>query len=157
MFGLEFTSKFPFIQKTKISYLKFEIGDNNELRDFQILIKKYRTLLLENQVPINKIRFVAQPTFMYDIDKDVINPKYHVMLPIDKKTGVMNANYPIIEINKPEKIITISVNTYKYKDNYKLLKEKLKGTKKGIVIYYIDYDTIRFSILDEEVEKYNLS
>ena len=153
MFGLEFSSNFPFIKKKKIRYVKFEVG---VVKGYEILIKDYRKMLLENQIPINKVRFVFQPTFTYDIDGDVVNPKYTVMLPVDIKTGAFNNNYPTIEIGKPKNIMMISVKSYMYQDNFAFLREKIKKTKRGIVMYRpIDtFDNrMRIADLDEEVSQ----
>lgn len=156
MFGLEFTSKFPYLRKIVVRYQNFELGDSDEFDYYQSFVKEYRKILLENQVPINKVRFVFKPTFTYDVDNNVVNPKYNIMLPIDQNTGIMSSNHPIIEIGKPEHLITVSVKTYKYLDNFALLKERLKKNSRGIVIYQIDYDAVRFADLDEEVLNYNI-
>lgn len=154
MFGLEFTSKFPFIRKIKIIYKKCDVGGNDMLKYYESEIKINIKVLLDNRVPINKVRFVILPTFTYDVDNNVINPKYVVMHPTDQYTGIVSKNHSIIEIGKPENLITISVRTLSAINNYTLLKEILKKSKRGIVVYYVRDHMVRFADLDEEVEHY---
>jgi hypothetical protein len=161
MFGLEFTSKFPFIRITGIvKYVNQHA--NAEINSYQKnLINLNRNLLLFNQVPINKIRFVFQPTFIYEVDADRVNPEYDVLTPTNRITGNVISSLPKIEMNKPLNIIYITVNTYRTINNYDLLKQLLKKSKRGVVIYISDVesvnnDMIRFINLDEEIINRNI-
>lgn len=139
MFGLEFIKKFPFIRKIKIRYVEKKLNtDNNKPDNFESLVHLNRNILLQNQVSINKIRFVYQPTFTYDVDNNNINPNYTIMHPVDNDGFNVNT-YPIIEIGKPKNIIHVSVNSYKTFNNFQYLKEVLKSSKRGIVIFICDY------------------
>jgi hypothetical protein len=170
-----FISEFPFIKfKKRFSpneYMRVpSMPLNLNLKD-KTLITRNRHLLSLNQIPLNKIRFVFQPAFSYDIDKDVINPQYETFIPLRKDgSGLFDNKAPVIEFGKPEKLVMIVVNNYKVNDNYVFIKQLLKNSKRGIVIfladdigekisseykYYVDSEIIRLSDLDEEVEKYS--
>jgi hypothetical protein len=159
--------------KSKTVYHKHTVGTEVIDKKMRDIIHYNRNLLLDNRVSINKIRFVFQPVFTYDVDKDVINPKYEIMLPFDYKTGQFRNNEPIIEIKKPENIIGITVDTYKFDNNFAQLKEILKNSKLGIVIFIyddtilnpftkneipykfgVDTDIIKYADLDEKVREY---
>jgi hypothetical protein len=130
----------------KTVYEKYTLG-GGELSDHQkSLVKLNRNLLLENQVPINKVRFVFGPTFTYDVDKDVINPKYEAMLPLNGTTGLFQKKAPVIEIGKPEKLITISVESYKVNDNYELIADMLNYGKRGVAIFIVDEMVANFIV-----------
>ncbi len=174
IFITRFVEKFNFF-KGKIVYQKHSLGTDVINAKQKELITKNRNLLSDNRVPLNKIRFVFQPTFTYDIDNDVINPKYDILLPVRGDDGLYDKNSPVIEIGKPKNIIMASVLTYETPDNYQLLKQILKHSKRGIVIFIadesvadfktgelvdykfsVDDERIRFTSLDDEVLKYNI-
>jgi hypothetical protein len=177
-----FSLRYPYVKlekykpfKKKIIYKPYDMGDNvvndEALRE---LVKKNKELLLNNQVPIAKIRFVFQPSFTYDIDNDVINPKYQVMLPLDEKSGLFVNNAAIVEIGKPANLMKVNVRNYRTDDNYAYLKSILKYSKNGLAVYIgtdnqinyftgvadhvkfsVDCEVIRFANLDEEIETHN--
>jgi hypothetical protein len=177
-----FSLHYPYVKiekfrpfKKKIIYKPYDIGGDSIVNDMMLreLVKWNKNILLDNQVPINKVRFVFQSSFTYDVDGDIINPKYRVMLPVDEKNGLFVNNAVILEIDKPKTLIKIVVKSYRTDDNYAYLKAVLKYCKRGIVIYIgesdkIDYFTgeadphkfsvdgeiIRFANLDEEVQEY---
>ena len=150
--------------KDKTMYEKHTFGNDGIYHnDLLTLINKNKTYLLDNNVPLNKIRFVFQPTFNYDVDKDIINPKFDVLFPINGNNGLFCKDKPEITINKPKNLITIAVDSYRFDDNYKFIKDCLKSTKRGIVIYISDYpnnefcvddDVIRMSIIDMEINNH---
>jgi len=161
--------KYINIFKNKVVYEKHTIGNNGVAPDsHKELIKANKQLLLDNQVPINKIRFVFQPTFTYDVNNNIINPKYDIMLPINGNTGLHAKDHPIIEINKPN-IKMIRVNSYDVDDNYEFIKNLIKKSKLGVVImlanevvtlfdgreeqyfFSVDSEVIRLINLDEEI------
>lgn len=173
-----FSLHYPYVKiekfrpfKKKIIYKPFDMGGDSMSNDeiMRELVRKNKALLLNNQVPINKIRFVFQPTFTYDVDKDVVNPKYQVMLPVDEK-GLFVKDAVVVEIGKPENIIRVNVRSYRTDNNYEYLKAILKYCKKGVAIYIgtdnqvnyftgepdhvkfsVDCEVIRFANLDEEI------
>jgi hypothetical protein len=138
-----FISKFPFL-KFKKRYIPHEyvrIPTNSTiLREKEkTLIAKNRQLLSLNQISLNKIRFVFKPTFTYDVDHNIINPHYETFMPLRKDgSGLFDNNAPVIEINKPKNLISIGVDTYKTDDSYALIKQMVKKSKKGIVIFLAD-------------------
>jgi len=146
MFIPIFVSKFPFVRFEKIDVFKHKIVyakqrmSKTELTEKQReLIKYNRNLLLDNQISLNKIRFVFSPNFIYDKDNDVICPEYTIMLPLRETNGSFDNNSPIIEINKPQNLVNVSVNNYKvYDDNYLFLRQLTRNTINGIVIYLAD-------------------
>ena len=156
--------------KKKIVYKKHTLGSNTRQAWQKELIRKNQNFLSANQVPINKIRFVFQPCFQYDIDADKINPVYDIMFPIRTDTGLFVKDSPIIEVGKPLNLMTIGVGNYQMADNYAYLKETLKRCKLGIVIFIndetvpnfetgepmpykfsVDDEAIRFAVLDDAV------
>jgi len=160
-------------RKSPNEYKREKIGDIKPNKEQQGLIKRNRELLSHNQVPLNKIRFVLNPMFSYDIDKNEINPKYEVMIPLRTDgSGLFDKDAPIIEIGKPDKIMSVCVNSYRVDDNYKFIKETLKKSKRGIAIFImdemcvnmngttepyhssVDSEVIRFINLDDAVELY---
>ena len=175
-----FIPQFPYVRfkeinlfKGKTMYEKHTMGGHVLDSKHKRLIHDNQNLLLEHQVPINKIRFVFQPTFTYDIDKNVINPVYHAFLPINGNNGLFAKDEPVIEVGKPEHLITVFVGSYKMEDNYAYLKETLKRCKKGVVImlddeiiyhyrtneskpyeFIVDDEVIRFAVLDDAIEHY---
>jgi hypothetical protein len=154
--SLQFSFKFPFItfKKKIIVYEKHTTGDNLTPVN---LIKINRDLLLDNQVPINKIRFITTFEFEYDVDNDIINPKYDILLPVNLDNGLVDKSEPIIEVKKPMNSIKVMLNLYEPNDNYQMIKSIVKKSKRGVVIgLYDGYDVNSYIIslidLDEAVE-----
>ncbi len=181
---LLFSRKFPFVKFRK-RYLPNEyhkVSINKIIPDdnFKKLLAENKELLLINQVPLDKIRFTSIPRFIYDIDKDIVNPVYDIFVPLrEDGSGLFDKRVPVIEINKPSRLIGVSVNSYCISDNYQFIKNKLQKSKRGIVIfladefiagisdfsdekiklhfhYSVDTTVLRLANLDEEVEKYNI-
>lgn len=176
-----FSLHYPYVKiekyrpfKKKITYKPFDMGGDSMNNDeiMRELVKWNKGLLLNNQVPISKIRFVFQPSFTYDVDRDVVNPKYQVMLPVDEK-GLFVKDAVVVEIGKPANIIRVNVKSYRTDNNYEYLKVILKYSKKGVAIYIgtdnqinyftgeadhvkfsVDCEVIRFANLDEEIQEY---
>ena len=115
---LLFTKKFPFLKFRKRyspnEYHKVSVNELNSDEKLKKLLAENKELLLLNQVPLDKIRFTFQPTFTYDIDNNVINPNYIILLPTkdgnyfkydneNKISPILfdNTRQPI-EINKPK-------------------------------------------------------
>jgi len=137
---LEFI-KSVFSNTKEISVPKYEqvtIGNDGSYEHFQDLVAKNRELLKLNGVKTSKIRFVFGPTFTYDPDRDIINPKYDIMIP---KGGV---DYPPIELpNKPKRLLKGVVNSYKFEDNYEFINEAVKKSKRGIVIFLHEKEIVK--------------
>jgi hypothetical protein len=171
LFHPELPNKFFEIFRKKIVYEKYTLGATSVTAVQQNLIKKNQNLLSEHGVPINKVRFVFQPQFNYDVDKNVINPVYHAFFPISGESGLFVKDEPVIEIGKPDNLMMVVVGNYKFDDNYAYLKETLKRCKIGVVImindeiiptisgpevykFSVDDEVIRFAVLDDAIEHY---
>lgn len=160
-----FISWFPFIKfdkkyvSVKRKLYKKYINNNYEHNDYcKSLIKINRDKLSLYGVPLNKIRFVFYEQFCYDIDNDIVNPKFETLLPVDE-FGNIDENRSIIELGVPQNLIQIHVNKYGMPDNYQFIKEVLKKSKRGIVIHVnddlsVDSDIFELSVLDDEVKNY---
>jgi len=130
-------------KRTPTTYQRVDIGDDVS-DDFKELEDNNRKLLRLNGVNTNKIRFVFMPTFLYDIDNNIVNPKYLAFFPL-RDDNRFDKDAPVIEIGKPKNIVGVSVNSYKVDDNYEFIAELVKKTKKGIVIYIVEHeDAVRF-------------
>ena len=160
------------IFKGRTVYEKHMMGGTTITAVQQNLIKKNQNLLLDHGVPIGKVKFVFSPQFTYDIDKNQINPVYHTFFPINSNNGLFAKDEPVIEVGKPDKLITVVVGSYKMADNYEYLKEILKRCKRGVAImindeiiptvtgpevyrFSVDDEVIQFAVLDNAVEQYN--
>jgi len=114
------------------------------------LIKSCKKILVDNGVPVHKIKFVLEPSFMYDLDNKIINPTYKQLIPTNKKM-------PVIEVNKPHNTMIIYVGEYRTYDNFKILTDVAKRTKAGVIVWAnnIDYEEmIGFVNLDDAIEYY---
>lgn len=131
-------------------YEAFLLNGNLMSKEQKEMLKISKKILNDNNVPLNKIRFVLEPSFMYDIDNDRINPTYRQLVSKNKKA-------PIIEINKPENSMMIFLGVYKALDNYDMLKKLVKQTKKGVIILAgNDYDDVIYlANLDDAIAHYN--
>ena len=136
---MELIKKIKRLWNSSISYTPLTIGGNHDemKQDFKLLIKKNRDLLSLNGVNLNKIRFVFTPNFLYDIDADIIDPNYMILMPETKRKKTNK--YPIVEINRPKNVVGVTVRNYSAANNYELLKAMTKKSKKGIVIYIIEH------------------
>jgi len=114
------------------------------------LVKACRKHLIENKIPINKIKLVFEMSFTYDVDKSVINPTYKQLIPDNKK-------YPVIEVEKPLNTMTVVLGENRTYNNYELLKQLTKKSKRGIALLVNDdYDEVMWvANLDEAVDYYN--
>lgn len=152
---LLFKEKITFlIKSTRYSpneYQRFRHGEKKLSDELRSLVARNQELLLLNQVPLKKIRFVFQPNFSYDVIKDRINPPYDVFIPLQKNgSGLFDNTAPVIELGKPEKLMMVGVNNYKVQDNYAFIKELAKNTKRGIAIFLVDEMVDNFGNLTNE-------
>jgi len=133
---------FGFVKQKKSTpnqYQRFDVGDDFG-DDFKALAKKNRELLTLNGVNLNKIKFIFTPTFHYDLDNNVVNPQFTMMIPLrNDGSNLFDNNAPVVEIGKPKNLVMDSVRSYKVDDNYVFLKELTKKSKRGIVIYIIEH------------------
>jgi len=130
---IKFISKFPFISIVKSKYEIIVMNDNEFTSKQKEIIKFINGNLSVDNIPINKIRYVFNHTFLYDINNNEINPVYQIMKPINfgwKKK-------PCLEIGKPEN--SIQINFVKYIDIDDITKQMVMISKKGIVLYVEEY------------------
>ncbi|MFA5366344.1 MAG: hypothetical protein WC333_00275 [Dehalococcoidia bacterium] len=97
------------------------------------LLKNCKKRLSDNNIPLNKIRFVLEPQFIYDIDNNTINPTYTQLIPKKRK-------YPIVEIGKPKNSMTVFLGQYQTVNNFNVIRNFTKGTKKGLVVLASEED-----------------
>jgi hypothetical protein len=155
---IKFITKFPFIkfvkQLTADDYHDVLIitGHTNVVPENQTMIKISKDQLIENRIPLSKIRFVSEASFIYDVDNDIINPTYKVMMPKKER-------HPIIEIGKPQNTITVFLGENRTNNNYTLLKQLLRKSKKGVVLLIgFNYDEVMWlTNLDEAIAFYKES
>jgi hypothetical protein len=155
---IRFTRKFPFIhyhkQLTADDYqdISLVIGHTNVVPDNVSMIAISKDQLIENRIPLNKIRFVTEVSFLYDVDNDKINPTYKVMLPKKEKN-------PIIEIGKPQNTMTVFLGENRTGNNYAYLKQILKKSKRGVALLIgFNYEEVMWlTNLDDAVDYYKES
>lgn len=149
---IRFTNKFPFIGfKKKISLTKHTVDDIPD-NIKQNLIATSKEQLIENRIPLRKIRFVFEKSFMYDVDNNIINPPYKIINPTKKK-------HSVIEIGKPKNIMTVFLGENRTYDNFTFLKQMMRKSKRGVALLVgDDYDEVMWlSNLDNATEFYNES
>jgi len=129
-------SKFPFFKTEDNGYERIVIKDRPKTKRQSDLVKKVKAVLRESRIPTNKIRFVFEPTFLYDIDANEINPVYTVMMPRRKKK-------PIIEVDKPANSFVIKFCEFIDIDDDETIKPVVMSSKKGVVMY-IDEKNFNF-------------
>jgi len=142
-----------------IEYHKCEMGMEVKSEKVKQHLKKNKDLLSLNGINLNKIRFVNLPTFNYDVENNVVNPKFTMMIPLRKNGSKLFDNKsPVIEIDKPKNLIRGDVNCYRVDDNYGFIKELVKKSKRGIVIYieepheHIHFITRKSSLCEQGVD-----
>ena len=124
----KFISKFPFFKSRDDGYVKIVIKDRPKTKRQSDLVKKAKAVLSESRIPLNKIRFIFEPTFLYDIDANEINPVYSIMMPKRKRK-------PIIEIDKPANSFTVKFCEFVDIDDAETIKPVVMSSKKGVVMY----------------------
>jgi hypothetical protein len=129
---LKLIGRYPFIKIYRVQTppnFDTVFVNNDELSlEQKGTIRLAKELLTLHRLPLNKIRFVFNKTFTYDVDTNTVNPKYVMLQPRKKR------NHPI-EIGKPENLMSISVGLYQIDhDNYATVREIIKKSKRGVVI-----------------------
>lgn len=118
-------------------------------RDFSERLSKYTEYFKNNDVDLDKIRFIDKPNFIYDYELDIVSSN------------------PILFFNgrliKTEKTIMINCDSYDITDSN--ISEVINNTNLGIVVYvdnlvkkYIDGDwrlQIQMVFLDEKMDILN--
>lgn len=133
---IRLVNKFPFITFRKKpltgeDYTTITLHNNPIEEIDATLLKICKNQLLSNGISIHKIRFVNETSFIYDVDNNVINPQYKVMMPNNSKN-------PIIEIDKPLNTMRVFLGENRTDNNFELLKNITKKSKRGIVLLLSD-------------------
>jgi len=125
------------------------VHTHNTPNTTQYLYKNCKDILAENQIPLRKIKFVYEKSFIYDVDNNVINPKYKTIVPIKKK-------HPVIEVGKPENSMEVFLGEYRTADNYATLKQLTRKTKNGIAfLVHADIENVMWlTNLDDAINHY---
>jgi hypothetical protein len=114
------------------------------------LLKTCRKILSDNNIPLNKIRFVLELHFIYDVDNNIINPTYTRLIPKNKKQ-------PIVEIDKPKNSMSVFLGQYETVNNFNVVRNFAKNTKKGIVMLACEKDygiVVWLADLDDAIKYY---
>jgi hypothetical protein len=114
------------------------------------LLKTCKKRLSDNSIPLNKIRFVLEPSFIYDIDSNAINPTYTQLIPRKRK-------HPVVEIGKPKNSLTVFVGQYQTVNNFNVIRNLARSTRKGLVVLASeeDYNTVVWlANLDDAIQFY---
>lgn len=151
---LQIIRKFPFFKIVEVQTppnFDTVIVNGEELTEVEKKqIKAAKDLFTRNEIPINKVRFMFDFKFTYDVDKNTVNPKYTMLVPRKKKKG----NH-ILEINVPENLMTIEVGVYQTDyDDFENVRNIIKNSKKGVVIKLNHNE--QFSGLEHDILMANL-
>jgi hypothetical protein len=141
-----------YFKKKPIEYEAVSFAVNNMTEEQINMVKSYKKIFAENQINLNKIRFVFDTSFTYDVDNNLINPEYQTLQPKKKRK-----NAPVIEINKPQNLMTIYLGENRTFNNVELLKQYVKKSKRGIVILACNEDVedvMWFTNLDDAADYY---
>lgn len=145
---IEFIRKL-FKKDEPIKYNSLYQNANPMSKEQKELLKSCRRILTDNKIAINKIKFVFDSSFVYDVDNNIINPTYKQLVPINRK-------HPTIEIGVPHNTMTVFLGENRTYDNYALLKSLTKKTKKGIALLVdVDFEEVMWlANLDDAIDYY---
>ena len=157
---IKFIKKYPFLKivPKPVDYDSIIMNEKELSDEEKRQIKLAKELFSLHQIPLNKIRFIFDTKFTYDISKDVVNPKYVKLIP-KKKTK----HNHIIDVDAPAELMTITVGTYQTDyDEFKNVREIIKKSKKGVVVSLDDLGTSKIGLdycilmtnLDSAIEFY---
>jgi hypothetical protein len=151
---IRLVKKFPFIQLVKKPtsekrYTVFTTGYTTDPSENESMVKLSKDQLIDQRIPLTKIRFVLDTSFVYDVDNNIINPKYKVMLPTDGRS-------PVIEVGKPQNTMTVFLGENRTHNNFTLLKDMVKKSKRGVALLVgFNYEDVMWiANLDNAVEYY---
>ena len=158
---IKLIKKYPFLKivPKPVDYDSIIMNEKELSDEEKRQIKLAKELFSLHQIPLNKIRFIFDTKFTYDISKDVVNPKYVKLIP-KKKTK----HNHIIDVDAPAELMTITVGTYQTDyDEFKNVREIIKKSKKGVVVSLDDLGTGKIGLdycllmanLDSAIEFHN--
>lgn len=112
------------------------IANNIELTEEQKrVIEEIKFVLKINLIPLDKIRFVFNSEFEYDVDRNVVNPRYSIYTPRPNIFG--KTNYPMMTLNKPYNLKKAIVPFFRIDEKFVFLRELIRRSKRGIVMCLI--------------------
>jgi hypothetical protein len=151
---IKFIGKYPFIEIiSKIVDYESIIMNEKELSyEEKRQIKEAKEILSLHQIPLNKVRFVFDMKFTYDVTNNIVNPRYVKLIP-KKKTKHDQS----IDVDAPTDLMTILVGTYQTDyDDFKNVREIIRKSKKGVVIMLDDSGSGNLSGLGYNILMANL-
>ena len=151
---INFIKKYPFIKIIpKIVDYESIIVNEKQLSDEEKReLKEAKEILSLHQIPLNKVRFVFDIKFTYDVTNNIVNPRYVKLIP-KKKTKYDQS----IDVDAPTDLMTILVGTYQTDyDDFKNVREIIRKSKKGVVIMLGDSGSGNLSGLEYNILMANL-
>ena len=151
---IKFIRKYPFIKIIPkiVDYNSVIVNEKVLSDEEKRQIKEAKEILSLHQIPLNKVRFVFDVKFTYDITNNIVNPRYVKLIP-KKKTKHDQS----IDVDAPTDLMTILVGTYQTDyDDFKNVREIIRKSKKGVVITLDDSGSGNLSGLDYNILMTNL-
>ena len=152
---IKFTfKKFPFIKIIPkiVDYESIIVNEKQLSDEEKKQLKEAKEILSLHQIPLNKVRFVFDVKFTYDVTNNIVNPRYVKLVP-KKKTKYDQS----IAIDAPTDLMTILVGTYQTDyDDFKNVREIIRKSKKGVVIMLGDSGSGNLSGLEYNILMANL-
>ena len=151
---IKLTEKFPFIKIVPkiVDYDSVIVNEKRLSDEGKRQIKKAKEILSLHQIPLDKIRFIFDTKFTYDVIKNVVNPRYVKLIP-KKKTKYDQS----IDIDAPAELMTIHVGPYQTDyDDFKNVREIIRKSKRGVVIMLDDSGSGNLSGLEYNILMANL-
>ena len=152
---IKFTfEKFPFIKIIPkiVDYESIIVNEKQLSDEEKRQLKEAKEILSLHQIPLNKVRFVFDIKFTYDVTNNIVNPRYVKLIP-KKKTKYDQS----IDVDAPTDLMTILVGTYQTDyDDFKNVREIIRKSKKGVVIMLGDSGSGNLSGLEYNILMANL-
>jgi hypothetical protein len=151
---IKFIGKYPFIEIVPniVDYKSVIVNEKQLSDEEKRQLKEAKEILSLHQIPLNKVRFVFDMKFTYDVTNNVVNPRYVKLIP-KKKTKHDQS----IDIDAPADLMTIIVGTYQTDyDDFKNVREIIRKSKKGVVIMLDDSGSGNLSGIEYNILMANL-
>ena len=151
---IKFIRKYPFIKVIPkiVDYESVIVNEKVLSEEEKRQIKEAKEILSLHQIPLNKVRFVFDMKFTYDVTNNIVNPRYVKLIP-KKKTKYDQS----IDVDAPAELMTIIVGTYQTDyDDFKNVREIIRKSKKGVVIMLDDSGSGNLSGIEYNILMANL-
>ena len=151
---INFIKKYPFIKIIPkiVDYESIIVNEKQLSDEEKRQLKEAKEILSLHQIPLNKVRFVFDIKFTYDVTNNIVNPRYVKLIP-KKKTKYDQS----IDVDAPTDLMTILVGTYQTDyDDFKNVREIIRKSKKGVVIMLGDSGSGNLSGLEYNILMANL-